>query len=550
MFENMMPFERIRMQVANASSCNWIGRGAERAKLLRQQHGGGWVADYTIEPVGSVGLIYHRPTSSSGSPVSSSPDVGAGGGGGNGDISGPGGVGNVIIPGGASFGGPGGGLIGVDHDPFGGHSGVERCSRPSVLSGPAPDVHWKPGRPILFYTSNEGSVEHFAHNTGFMLELAENLTGAVIFAEHRYYGSSLPFGNQSFSVTFAFNINRSRFGYLTAEQALADYAKLLADFKCLNRQFSNSPVISFTGSYAYPNIVAGGLASSAPIWLFPGMADCQGFLQVTTNAYERFGGSLCTSNIREVPHWSLIDEVVKKSPIPANGLDDLSRILKTCKPFPSGDFLSDFAQYYLVTLAMANYPYSASFLGELPAWPVKEFCKAMKSCQTHGKLSPQEDKYLSFGDNSVNLDANGWELQTCMEMTNPLCSDGKSDMFKSTSWNPINFSNNCHARYGVRPRMDWAGLQWWAKDVINDTRLIFSNGDIDPWSAFGVLNENAVPGATVVLIDHGAYHLDLRGSHPNDTAEVRAARGLIRNKIAEWIDEWQRESHPLYCLDL
>ncbi|KAM7532760.1 hypothetical protein Aperf_G00000129771 [Anoplocephala perfoliata] len=333
-------------------------------------------------------------------------------------------------------------------------------------------------------------------------------------------------------------LDRSRFGYLTAEQALADYAKLLADFKRLNRQFSNSPAISFGGSYggmltawfrqAYPNIVAGGLPSSAPIWLFPGMADCQGFFQVTTNAYEQFGGSLCTSNIREVPHWSLIDEIVKKPPIPANGLDDLSRILKTCKPFPSGDFLSDFAQYYLVTLAMANCPYSASFLGELPAWPVKEFCKAMKSCQTHGKLPPQ----------------------TCMEMTNPLCSDGKSDMFKSTSWNPINFSNNCQARYGVRPRMDWAGLQWWAKDVINDKRLIFSNGDIDPWSAFGVLNENAAPGATVVLIERGAHHLDLRGSHPNDTAEVHDARGLIRSKIAEWIDEWQRESHPLYCLDL
>lgn len=78
---------------------------------------------------------------------------------------------------------------------------------------------------------------------------------------------------------------------------------------------------------------------------------------------------------------------------------------------------------------------------------------------------------------------------------------------------------------------------------------MFSNGDLDPWSAFGVLDGSAAPGATVVLIERGAHHLDLRGSHPNDTAEVRAARKIIRDNIAKWIDEWHRESHPLYCLE-
>ncbi|KAM7532753.1 hypothetical protein Aperf_G00000129680 [Anoplocephala perfoliata] len=159
---------------------------AERAELLSQQHGGGWVADYAIEPVGSVGLIYHRPTkiicmwtlsveaspipidepalveealiiitprnanpqsesivSSSGSPVGSSPDVGAGGGGGNGDISGPGGVGNVVFP--------GGGLIGVDPGPFG------------VLSGPAPYSGQYSLTPTLFWFTIRGENRiHFA----------------------------------------------------------------------------------------------------------------------------------------------------------------------------------------------------------------------------------------------------------------------------------------------------------------------------------------------------------------------------------------------------
>ncbi|VDD79213.1 unnamed protein product [Mesocestoides corti] len=420
---------------------------------------------------------------------------------------------------------------------------------------------WKPGGPILFYTGNEGAIEHFAHNTGFMFELAQNLSGAVIFAEHRYYGSSLPFGNFSF-------LNRSHFGFLTAEQALADFAKFITDFKCANHQFADSPVISFGGSYggmltawfrqAYPNVVSGGVAASAPIWLFPGMADCHGFYQVTTYAYTQAGGEECVTTIREA--WSLIDDISKKP----GGIAPLSKLFNTCEPFPNANFIYEFAQDYLVTLAMANYPYAASFLGKLPALPVKEFCKALVTCPVGGSLPEQverfacaffslynygqEDKCLSFNDNS-SVDANGWELQTCMEMTNPICSDGKSDMFKPSTWDPIAFSNACQEKFGVRPRMNWAGVQWWAKDLNTVTRLVFSNGDLDPWSAFGVLNASSAPGATVIRIPTGAHHLDLRGSHPNDTADVIDARLKIREHIIDWIEAWKREYHPLYCLD-
>ena len=82
----------------------------------------------------------------------------------------------------------------------------------------------KESGPIIFYAGNEGDVYTFFDNSGFMTTtLAEKFGALVVFGEHRYYGESMPFGDQSFE--------RENLEFLTVEQAMMDYVEFMLDFK-------------------------------------------------------------------------------------------------------------------------------------------------------------------------------------------------------------------------------------------------------------------------------------------------------------------------------
>ena len=78
---------------------------------------------------------------------------------------------------------------------------------------------------------------------GFISKLAEEFGAFLLVGEHRYYGESLPFGNESLSADPAKN------GYLTSSQSLADQARLITYIKGTLQGAKNSPVIAFGGSY-------------------------------------------------------------------------------------------------------------------------------------------------------------------------------------------------------------------------------------------------------------------------------------------------------------
>lgn len=134
----------------------------------------------------------------------------------------------------------------------------------------------------------------YFNNTGLMWESAEEFGALLVFAEHRYYGESRPFSSTEL---------RHNMQYLTAEQAMADYAELLRELKS-HLHAEDSAVIGFGGSYGgmlaawmrmkYPHVLAGSVAASAPIWAFPGEdppVDPGAFAKIVTRDATPAGGA-------------------------------------------------------------------------------------------------------------------------------------------------------------------------------------------------------------------------------------------------------------------
>ncbi|XP_013868231.1 lysosomal Pro-X carboxypeptidase [Austrofundulus limnaeus] len=417
------------------------------------------------------------------------------------------------------------------------------------------DQHWhQPDGPILFYTGNEGDITWFCNNTGFMWEVAEQLGALLVFAEHRYYGESLPFGKDSYS-------DGKRLNYLTSEQALADFAVLIQNLKSTLPKAQNSPVISIGGSYGgmlsawirmkYPNVVIGALASSAPIWQFPGMVPCGDFYKIVTQDFAKSGYN-CDANIRR--SWKAINNVSST----ASGLQWLSEEFSLCSPLKNKSDVIGFKSWLQetwVNLAMVDYPYEASFLQPLPPWPIQVVCKNLAFDSTvsdqqllHGVSQAAKVYYNHTGScpclntsqtATGSLGELGWMYQACTEMVMPMCTDGVQDMFEPEEWNFQNFSDECNAVFGIRPRADWADTVYGGKKIASHSNIIFSNGGLDPWSAGGV-TENITHSLVSILIPEGAHHLDLRYSNELDPPSVRAARALELKYFQTWIKQHQK----------
>lgn len=413
------------------------------------------------------------------------------------------------------------------------------------------DKHWKTdGGSILFYTGNEGDITWFYNNTGFMWDVAEELKAMLVFAEHRYYGESLPFGEDSYK-------DSKHLNFLTSEQALADFAELIGHLKSTIPGADSQPIIAIGGSYGgmlaawfrmkYPHLVVGALSASAPIWQFENLANCGVFMKITTDDFRKSGPNCAESILRS---WGAINQLSNTS----SGLQWLTTALHLCRPLTSGDIplLKNWLSETWVNLAMVDYPYASNFLQPLPAWPVKVVCQYLKNPNVSDTLLLQnifqalnvyynysgKAKCLNISETATSsLGSTGWSYQTCTEMVMPFCTNGIDDMFEPEEWDLKTFSDNCFDSWGVRPRPSWITTLYGGKNISSHSNIVFSNGDLDPWSGGGV-TKDITDTLVAINIRDGAHHLDLRASTAFDPPTLLLARLLEVKHMKRWISDF------------
>lgn len=238
-----------------------------------------------------------------------------------------------------------------------------------------------------------------------------------------------------------------------------------------------------------------------------------------------------------------------------NGLDELSKIFKLCKPLTNStdvNALIDWIGNIYANLAMVNYPYPTSFLAPLPAYPVREFCNILNTQNTTSNemiltaISNSLEMYTNYTKNSTcndilvtaaSLGESGWYFQACTEIIMPMCSSN-TDMFETKPWSFREYSDYCVNRYNIGPtREDLVVLEYGGKNLKYASNIVFSNGLLDPWSSGGVLT-NLSSHIYAIIIPDGAHHIDLRGANPADTNDVKQARNFHINIIKMWLDEF------------
>ncbi|XP_022216259.2 putative serine protease K12H4.7 [Drosophila obscura] len=405
--------------------------------------------------------------------------------------------------------------------------------------------------PIYIFVGGEWSISPGFLVTGLTHDMAVENSGMLFYTEHRYYGQSLPHGEQSFEV--------DQLKHLSIYQSLADLAHFIRYQKSQNPRMKESKVILVGGSYAgsmvawmtqlYPDLIAASWASSAPLLA---KADFYEYMEVVSQSIRLSYGQNCSTRIQKGFHYlaKLFTE---------NQILELLRKLNGCEEYDPNDvldraaFFNGLGNYFaLIVQSYSSYiPQLCETLMSLHAndevafegFLALLFAEGRRStdCQDFGYAAMLQ--LFTTSALSLSLTVRAWFYQTCNEFgwysTTASATGTSIDTTNSSlgaTWStfanqvPLSYYERlCLDAFGpaqTRERLDqgieqtnnqFGGFQF--NQSVRYGRVFFTHGQLDPWRSLGKQNGNQA-----IVLRRYSHCEDLGSIQVRDSVQMNLAK--------------------------
>jgi pimeloyl-ACP methyl ester carboxylesterase len=452
--------------------------------------------------------------------------------------------------------------------------------------------------PVLFYAGNEADIFQFVNNSGFLWETAQQFQAMIVFAEHRYYGKSFPFGSPEAA------LSPQNISYLTVEQAMADFNLLQLHIRQTWNMTRDTAFVVAGGSYGgnlalwlrlkNPNLWAGAIASSAtPLKHL--LRESNAFNRIVAEVYGNVT-STCPNLIRQ--GWQELYADAKTR----QGRQRIQADLKLCHvpedadPQDIADEIHGWISGALETMVQYGYPYPTNFFAPVPGYPFRVACHNMLqqdsglraltaaaqvyynytgqagdcfdwlssltmsqkdnkgnnvmrpsgAAQYWNRLGQMQRGSLLHATHLQDHTGTAWGYQCCTEAYQPMPTNGITDFELPYQPNQTEYFERCKRQWdGTVPRPNWEETMFMNDDIQAGSNIFLASGQLDPWRAAGIQSVPlGAPDSIIVrIIENGAHHFDLRSSHPLDPPSVIQVRKEELAAMEKWIAQW-RELYP------
>jgi serine protease 16 len=413
--------------------------------------------------------------------------------------------------------------------------------------------NWSPGGPVFLYVEGEGAGSPYDVTGGEHVELAAQYGALVIALEHRFYGASIPTPD----------ITTQSLRLLSNHQAIGDVAFFITQYlvPTYKLDLSVQKIVTFGGSYPgalsawlrlrLPHLISVAFSTSSPVEAVLDMVSYNAVVNASLGKVSIGGSDACVEATRAA--FTVMDAAFLAG---GAAKDAMAYKLNSCTNLTgTNDTMWAASNYGGAVQGLVQYN------DEQGAYDVRAYCTTMTDSSNAPidnlaaamlKLngpSCVDNSYADFvalaGNTKANPGAGGlglrqWLWQTCSQFGYYQTCEDRSVCPLSLYMTLDSNTQQCADLYG--PTFDGALAgdriaftnSALGGQSISASRIIFINGNVDPWHSLSLFSNTSGPMPSV-LIDGTAHCRNMGDSSPSDPPALKAARVQIGAYLAAYM---------------